>query len=508
MAKKRAKGDNDEQAVEASELEEATEQEELSAFDLPSSEAKLIEIKEISLDQIAELPNIRQSYHGIEGLAETMHLEGQLQPCWVRPAQPGAEHGKPYELIFGYRRKRAAELLNERGIEGWETLRCEVREINDGEELSKVIVENFQREDPSPVAEAKAMLALKQSTDPPMTNEEVARRLGVDASQVSKRLAMLNLGISAAPKRPALSEGASEAESAEGEPADVAGNKERGTEEPVSEAERVMQEAPEPPSSDTESGEEAPVVASSEQNAEPEIIDAPQVDILEMVDKGEISASHAEIIATLDDRRDQEKLAVLVKRHQWPVRKAEVWARKVKEHQLDEGGEEMGPVEWVTIEDVVEIPRLHPRADITDAQIKKITAYALLRNGMDREVLEYLDEEMGYPFSSLWDYVSLLSEEDVDELIRRLALRYVSAAHRYHDLEPTLKDELDAPAEEDVWEGDDEELALPAPAADDMAALPSAGDGADDFFGLPAVGESSAEDEWDEEELGDEAEEA
>jgi len=447
--------------VSPEELEELEEQEapkgeDLSAFDLPGADRVPLDVRDIPLDQIAELPNIRQNYHGIEGLAETMYLEGQLQPCLVRPASAQEEHGKPYELIFGYRRKRAAEMLAEREIEEWKELRCEVHDVADGEELSKMIVENFQREKPSPVSEAKAMQALKLSCDPPMSNAEVARRLGCDPSQISHRLSLLSLGL-AAPNKPLQ----------------LSSSEDDTPEDP--EIKEVMESAPEPAEGETGMQAESPIVAVSEDPEAEEQAEVvkPAVDILDMVDKGQISASAAEVIASLDKREDQEKLAVLVKRHDWGVKKTAAWARQVKAHELDEGSEEMGPIEMLTIDDVTELPRLQIRGDLTEQEIAKVTLYALLRNAMDREMLDYLDEEMGYSFSSLWEYVRDLSDANVIELTKRMTLRYVRAAHRFHDLEPSLKDDLGAPEDyESIYV--EEELALPAAETPPERALPEA----------------------------------
>ena len=161
------------------------------------------------------------------------------------------------------------------------------------------------------------------------------------------------------------------------------------------------------------------------------------------------------MIASLEERSDQEKLAQLVIRNDWGVKKAADWARSVKEHTLDQGEdiEQMGPIALLEMEDVTELPHLTPRADITDEQLERITLYALLRNGMDQEMLDYVDEVAGYPYENLWDYVRGLSADQVLALRRRLALRYIAAAHRYALLEPSLRDELGAEAGRELEAG-------------------------------------------------------
>ena len=363
------------------------------ALQEPGAEKVPLDVRDLPLDQIGEGANVRPTYHGIEELAETMHLQGQLQPCVVRPSPEENEHGKPYELVCGFRRYRAARFLHDEEIEGWDTLRCEVRDIPDSRRIRQTIVENFQREDLSPAAEARAMQQLKQSAEPELSNVEVARELGCDPSHVSHRLKLLELALP-----------------------------------------------------------EEEVVSDKKKKKKP-------VDILEMVDRGEIQASTAEVIVSLDDREQQEKLATLVKRGDWSTKKASQWARDVKENVVRDGEEEeLGPVEMIQVEDVVDLPFLRPRADLSDEEIERLSLYIILRNGMDREMLEYLEAKHDTPYESLWSYVADLSIEDVRKLTRRMAVRYIAAAHRWFSLEPRLKGDLGLPeeaSEEDLREAEE-----------------------------------------------------
>lgn len=394
------------------------EENELSAFDLPGAERAPLDIREVSLDEIAELENIRPAYHDIEGLAETMYLEGQLQPCRVRPAPKGASHGKPFELIYGYRRKRAAEFLREQGKEGWDKLRVEVLSVDGSKLITQTIVENFQRDQLSPVAEAQAMLALKRSTDPEMTNAEVARQLGCDPALVSKRLSLLALALP----------------SASFEPVD-------------------------PDSADQEADE----IDHSEQPTTPV---KKRVDILEMVDSGEISASTAEEITKLDKREEQEKLAELVVRNGWNVKRAKKWVDDVKEHKIDEAADDdrLGPIEMIKIEDVTPLTGLIPRPDLTEEDHERLTCYALLRNGMDAEILDWIEDDQGFTYEQLWDYLRGVPAGKLKELRERLILRFISASHRYHSLEPSLVDEISASEE---WTLPSGESSIGLPSGDD-----------------------------------------
>lgn len=373
----------------------------------PGAEPVPLDVRDIPLEEIGEGANVRPTYHGIENLAETMHLQGQLQPCVVRPSPENNGHGKPYELVCGYRRFRAALFLQEQELEGWQTLRCEVREIPDSRRIRQTIVENFQREELSPVAEARAMQQLKQSAEPELSNVEVARELGCDPSHVSHRLKLLQLALpeeESLPKAEEAGSGDAKSNDAKSEDGDKASEKKEKKRKPV--------------------------------------------DILEMVDRGEIQASTAEVITSLEDRHQQEKLATLAKRGNWSTKKAAKWARDAKENVLKDGDEaELGPVSMIEISDVVDLPFLRPRSDLSDEEIERVALYITLRNGMDREMLEYLAEKHGVPYEGLWGYVAALDIEDVRSLQRRLALRYIAAAHRWFSLEPQLKDDLGLPEE-------------------------------------------------------------
>lgn len=414
------------------------ENEEVSAFDLDKSPEVPLDVRNIALKDIAELPNIRPAYHSIEKLAETIYTEGQLQPCLVRPSPEDSEHGRPFELIFGYRRKRAVEfLLHEKELEDFSTLRCEVRAVKNEKELAKMIIENTQREKLSPVAEANAMLALKKSFDPELTNAEVARRLGCDPSHVSHRISMVTkLAVPGQAAKVALGPADDSKEKEAKKPKDVSKDRPK---EKVEEDASLAKDKEEPP----------------------------KVDILEMVDSGKISASTAEVISSLDSRDDMEKLAELVVKNDWGVRRAEKWVRQVEEQTDQESEEEdvWGPLEMVEPDDVVELPVLNLKDDLDQKDISRIVAYALLRNGLDQEILIYLKDEMGVEYEEIWGYVRGLSDKNINILIERLARRYITSAHRYHSFEPGLIDDLSNPdqpttlpshsPEDDVNFGDD-----------------------------------------------------
>jgi ParB/RepB/Spo0J family partition protein len=404
------------------------------ALDLPGAEPSPMDYRDIPLTDIAEVSNIRarSEYYGIDKLAETMHLQSQLQPVTVRPALDPS-HGKPFELVFGYRRKRAAEYLHQQGKQGWDTLRCHVDEVPDDRKRLQMVIENHHREAPSAVAEARTMREL--ITFGGMNQAEVARALGCSPSHVSHRLDLLKLAL---PDR------------SENENSPTVGSGAAGD----------------------------PVV---EQKATPAqlgpVDDDDHVDILGLIEDGKLSASAAEVIAGIDDRGSQEKVAALATRYDWSVKKVEQYSRKLAAHDPDLGGAEMGPVDMVVPEDAVDLPRLTLRSDLVDDDYDRIDVFALLRNGMDQEMLEYLQERMGYPYEYLWSYVAALTEPQLKSLRELLLRRYISAAHRYHDFEPELHDRFalppEAPATAQKQAAEQAKLALPDAFS---AELPAAGE--------------------------------
>jgi len=107
----------------------------------------------------------------LEELVSSIKQAGLLQPIVVRKAQGG---NGAYELIAGERRLRACQQL------GWERIPAVQRDADDRTLLTLALIENLQRDDLSPVDEARALLALEDPTI--VTNlarEAVAQGLSV-----------------------------------------------------------------------------------------------------------------------------------------------------------------------------------------------------------------------------------------------------------------------------------------------------------------------------------------
>src|SRR5436189_2338094 len=118
----------------------------------------------------------------LEELKASIRQAGLLQPVVVRPI-PGGNGG--YELIAGERRLRACQAL------GWERIPAVKREVDDRTVLTLALIENLQRDDLSPVDEARGYERLIAEFS--LTQQDVAAAVGRDRSTVATALRLLRL---------------------------------------------------------------------------------------------------------------------------------------------------------------------------------------------------------------------------------------------------------------------------------------------------------------------------
>ena len=111
-------------------------------------EAKLSKIRDIPLEEIDDFPDhpfkVREDEDMFQ-LVESIKERGVITPATVRQKGDGR-----YELISGHRRKRACELA------GFETLRCEVVDLDRDEATILMVESNFQRSQILPSEKAHA----------------------------------------------------------------------------------------------------------------------------------------------------------------------------------------------------------------------------------------------------------------------------------------------------------------------------------------------------------------
>ena len=163
-------------------------------------EEKLSKIRDIPLTEIDDFPDHPFKVRDDEDMAqliESIKERGVITPATVRQKEDGR-----YELISGHRRKRACELA------GFDTLRCEVVDLNRDEATILMVESNYQRSQILPSEKAyaykmrlDAMNRQGQRTDltsTPLvsksrTNEELGNQVGESREQIRRYVRLTNL---------------------------------------------------------------------------------------------------------------------------------------------------------------------------------------------------------------------------------------------------------------------------------------------------------------------------
>lgn len=115
-------------------------------------------------------------------LAASVREKGVLQPLLVRPDRARAGH---YEIIAGERRWRAAQLAQIHEVP------VHVSDLSDAETLEVALIENLQRQDLSPVEEARGYQRLVEEFG--HTQERVGEIVGKSRAHVANTLRLLHL---------------------------------------------------------------------------------------------------------------------------------------------------------------------------------------------------------------------------------------------------------------------------------------------------------------------------
>ena len=121
----------------------------------------------------------------LDELTASIRKAGLLQPVVVRQASVASGGNGGFELIAGERRLRACQAL------GWEKIPAVKREVDDRTVLTLALVENLQRDDLSPVDEARGYERLIAEFS--LTQQDVADAVGRDRSTVANALRLLKL---------------------------------------------------------------------------------------------------------------------------------------------------------------------------------------------------------------------------------------------------------------------------------------------------------------------------
>jgi ParB family chromosome partitioning protein len=117
----------------------------------------------------------------LEELAESIRINGVVQPVVVRPAEVEGR----YILILGQRRCLASKMA------GKTTVPALVKRVSEQQAAEMTIVENLQREDLSPLEHAEAFRVLSQKFS--LTQQQIGERVGLSRESVSNYMRLLKL---------------------------------------------------------------------------------------------------------------------------------------------------------------------------------------------------------------------------------------------------------------------------------------------------------------------------
>lgn len=127
-----------------------------------------------------EQPRQKFNPESMSELAESIRQQGVIQPLLAEKRTDGT-----YMLVAGERRWRASQ---EAGLVEVPVL---VREFSFGQKLEIALIENIQRENLTPIEEARAYHQLMEALD--LSQQEVADKVGKNRSTVANSLRLLKL---------------------------------------------------------------------------------------------------------------------------------------------------------------------------------------------------------------------------------------------------------------------------------------------------------------------------
>ena len=124
-------------------------------------------------------PRIAFDEKALNELASSIKEHGIIQPLVLRKL------GDKYEIIAGERRYKAATLA------GLTTVPAVLSNIDDNKSAEVALVENIQRRDLTPIEEARSYKNLLDKGY--LTQEELAKKMGLSQSTIANKLRLLNL---------------------------------------------------------------------------------------------------------------------------------------------------------------------------------------------------------------------------------------------------------------------------------------------------------------------------
>ncbi len=124
-------------------------------------------------------PRLIFDEQSLKELASSIKEHGIIQPLVLR------KKNEKYEIVAGERRYRAAK------IAGLTEVPAIITEMSDEKSAEVAIVENIQRRDLTAIEEAKSYKTLLDNNN--MSQEQLARKMGVSQSAISNKLRLLSL---------------------------------------------------------------------------------------------------------------------------------------------------------------------------------------------------------------------------------------------------------------------------------------------------------------------------
>lgn len=141
-------------------------------------------IREIEIGKLRKHPkNVRQSYDGIEELADSIRERGIMQNMTV--VEDPADEGY-YLVVIGNRRLEAARQA------GLKTCPCAVVEMSEAEQIATMLLENMQRNDLNIAEETKGV---QMCLDLGMTEAELSKKTGLSKRTIQSRRKIANMNL-------------------------------------------------------------------------------------------------------------------------------------------------------------------------------------------------------------------------------------------------------------------------------------------------------------------------
>jgi len=140
------------------------------------------QVIQVNLDDIIPnrfQPRIAFDEKALNELAASIKEHGIIQPLVLRKL------GKKYEIIAGERRYKAATMA------GLATVPAVISNVDDNKSAEVALVENIQRKDLTPIEEARSYKNLLDKGY--LTQEQLAKKMGLSQSAISNKLRLLNL---------------------------------------------------------------------------------------------------------------------------------------------------------------------------------------------------------------------------------------------------------------------------------------------------------------------------